>query len=292
VNPNYLSFIFFTFQDDEEEKEIPFVRKRKQAAVSTSHGGERGNTINDEPEKEKEEPESTEDREIPAAKKKKKEEPASTEDREIPIEKKKKKPESKTHGAPSKDQGEKDERRKKKKNEGKKPEVTVREKSAIKKTKVHRALKIHTSSDSGEALKPTETPAQEKEILVETDQTTNAEGDSNSGPKENPLPQTKPLVEDQDVANQGTQDNVQKDGTTLMQNAPNVGRNDSLTDPEVENKEVNFIFFFSFLNSIFSSHSFSSHSFFVNLPFMAFSNMGRTSLCRNWSTSAASNPST
>jgi hypothetical protein len=224
VNPNYLSFILFTFQDDEEEKEIPFVRKRKQAAVSTSHGGERGNTINDEPEKEKEEPESTEDREIPAAKKKKKEEPASTEDREIPIEKKKKKkPESKTHGAPSKDQGEKDERRKKKKNEGKKPEVTVREKSAIKKTKVHRALKIHTSSDSGEALKPTETPAQEKEILVETDQTTNASGDGNSGPKGDPLPQPKPLVEDQNAVNKGTQDNVQKAGPILMQDAPNVG---------------------------------------------------------------------
>jgi hypothetical protein len=78
------------------------------------------------------------------------------------------------------------------------------------------------------------------------DQTTNAEGDSHSGPKENPLPQTKPLVEDQNVANQGTQDNVQKDGPTLMRNAPNVGRNNSPTDPEVEDKEVNFIFFFSF----------------------------------------------
>jgi hypothetical protein len=122
----------------------------------------------------------------------------------------------------------------------------VREKSAIKKAKVHKALKIHTSSDGGEALKPTETPAQGKEILVETDQTTNAEGDSHSGPKENPLPQTKPLVEDQNVANQGTQDNVQKDGPTLMRNAPNVGRNNSPTDPEVEDKEVNFIFFFSF----------------------------------------------
>ncbi|WJX19103.1 hypothetical protein P8452_08833 [Trifolium repens] len=35
-------------EDDEEEKEIPFVRERKQAAVSTSHGGERENTTDDE----------------------------------------------------------------------------------------------------------------------------------------------------------------------------------------------------------------------------------------------------
>jgi hypothetical protein len=37
-----------------------------------------------------------------------------------------------------------------------------------------------------------------------------------------------------------------------MQDAPNVGQNDSLNDPEVKDKEVNFIFFF---NSIFSSNS-------------------------------------
>jgi hypothetical protein len=69
--------------------------------------------------------------------------------------------------------------------------VTVREKSAIKKTKVHKALKIHTSSDSGEIPKPKETPAQEKEILVEKDQDTNAKGDDVSRPKGDPLPQSE-----------------------------------------------------------------------------------------------------
>jgi hypothetical protein len=129
----------------------------------------------------------------------------------------------------------------------------VREKSAIKKTKVHKALKIHTSNDSGETLKPTETPAQEKEVLVEKDQTTDAKGDGNSGPKGDPLPQPEPLVDDQNAANEGKQDNVQKDGTILMQDAPNAEqKNDSLTDPEVKDKEVNFIFFSNF---IFSSNS-------------------------------------
>ena len=118
---------------------------------------------------------------------------------------------------------------------------------------MHKALKIHTSSDSGETPKPTETPVQENEVLVEKDQATNAKGDDNSGPKGDPLPQSEPFVEDQNATNEGKQDNVQKDGTILMQDAPNAEqRNDSLTDPEVKDKEVNFI---SFSNFIFSSNS-------------------------------------
>jgi hypothetical protein len=50
------------------------------------------------------------------------------------------------------------------------------EKSAIKKTKVHKPLKITTPDDSDDASGPKENPAQEKEILVEKDQITSAEG--------------------------------------------------------------------------------------------------------------------
>jgi hypothetical protein len=92
----------------------------------------------------------------------------------------------------------------------------VREKSAIKKTKVHKALKIHTSSDSGEIPKPKENPVPEKEKLVEKNQNIKVAEDKVSGPKEDPLPQPEPLVEDQNATNEGNQDNVQKDSTILM----------------------------------------------------------------------------
>jgi hypothetical protein len=49
------------------------------------------------------------------------------------------------------------------------PEEIVGERSAIKKTKVHRVLKIYSSSDSDDILKPKENPAPEKEILVKKD---------------------------------------------------------------------------------------------------------------------------
>jgi hypothetical protein len=150
----------------------------------------------------------------------------------------------------SKDQGEKDERRKKKKHEEKRPVVTVREKSAIKKTKVHKALKIHTSSESGEISKPKETQAQEKEVLVEKDQDTNAKGDDVSGAKEGPLPQPESLVEDHHINDEGKQDDVHRDRTILEQGAPNAEKkeNDSLANSEGKDKEVNFVLF---LNSIF-----------------------------------------
>jgi hypothetical protein len=114
----------------------------------------------------------------------------------------------------------------------------------IKRTKVPRVLKIHTSSDSDETPKPKEVPVQEKEILVEKDQDTNVEEDNVPGPKENPLPQPEPLVEDQNATNEGKQDNVQDDGTTLMHDAPNAEQgNDSLTNHEAKDKEVNFALF-------------------------------------------------
>jgi hypothetical protein len=116
-----------------------------------------------------------------------------------------------------KDHGERQERRKKKKHEEKEKEVpqkhqeekkdekkapviTMREKSAIKKTNVHKALKITTPDDSDGAFGPKENPAQEKEILVEKDQITGTE--RNDG-------------------------GVQMDNTTLVEkNAPNPEKND------------------------------------------------------------------
>jgi hypothetical protein len=89
---------------------------------------------------------------------------------------------------PRKDQGERDERRKKKKNEDPRPKATAMEKSAIKKTKVHKALKIRTSCDIGEGPKPTENPAAEKDIVVEQDQNINVAREEVYGPKETPKP--------------------------------------------------------------------------------------------------------
>jgi hypothetical protein len=149
---------------------------------------------------------------------------------------------------PRNDQGEKDERRKKK-NEDPRPKAIVREKSAIKKTKVHKALKIHTSNDSAEVPKPTEKPASEKEIVVEQDQNINVAEEGVFGPKETPKPQPEPMVEGQDASTEGQQGHVQKDNTNLKQNAPNSEeKNDTLNHSEVEGKEV---YFNLFPNSIF-----------------------------------------
>jgi hypothetical protein len=71
------------------------------------------------------------------------------------------------------------------------------------------------------------------------------------------LPQPEPLVEDQNVSNEGNQDNVQEDGTILMQDAPNTEqKNTSLTTPEVKDKEVNF--------TLFSLTLFSLRIFYLN----------------------------
>ena len=124
--------------------------------------------------------------------------------------KKKKVEEPEAQQTPTKDQG--DERRKKKKNEEKKVGVHAKEKAAIKKTKVPKALKIHTSSESGGAPKLKTTQTQVKERLVEGDQNTTAKGDSDSVPKGDPLPQSESFVEAQNITNKGNQDQVQKNG--------------------------------------------------------------------------------
>lgn len=119
----------------------------------------------------------------------------------------------------------------------------------IKKTKVHRALKIHTPSDSEESPRPKENPAPEREAVVEKDQPVNEDKEV-PGSKDDPLPITQPLVEDQCAAKEGKEDNFQSDGTTFTQHAPNAEEKDNtLNDPEVEGKKVCSIHFpfFTFL---------------------------------------------
>jgi hypothetical protein len=81
--------------------------------------------------------------------------------------------------------------------------------------------------------------------VVEKDQQVNV-NDEVPGPKEDPLPQPQPLVEDQNAAKEGKEDNLQSDGTTFMQDAPNAKENDdTLNDPEVEGKKV-YSYLFSY----------------------------------------------
>jgi hypothetical protein len=75
-----------------------------------------------------------------------------------------------------------------KKVEKKTPRITIREKSAIKRTKVHKALRISTPDDSEGDSGPKENPAPEKEIVVEKDQVTSAEGKDGEVSKDNITP--------------------------------------------------------------------------------------------------------
>jgi hypothetical protein len=81
------------------------------------------------------------------------------------------------------------------------------------KLKCTRHSKSIPPSDSGETPKPQENPASEKEVVVEG----------------------------QDASNEEQQEQVQKDGTNLIPNAPNSEeKNDALTNPEIEDKKVYF----------------------------------------------------
>jgi hypothetical protein len=127
--------------------------------------------------------------------------PPTEDDKAKKASKKMKKQEPIAQDVPKKDQGDEDEKRKKKKNEEKELVVTLREKSVIKRTKVPRVLKIHSSSDSDQAPNPKD--ILEKEILVEKDQSTKIDNDI-PGPKEDPLPQPTSLVEDQNATSGGS----------------------------------------------------------------------------------------
>jgi hypothetical protein len=196
------------FQDDDEEEEkVPLVRKRKQPSASISQPSKGGPSTK----------EVKEDKAKPALKKN---------------------PETATQGTPKKDQGAKEEKRKKKNNEDPRPKANVREKSAPKRTKVHKTLKI--SSDSGEIPKSQDTLAIAKEI--EKDQHMEVAEDKIPGTKDDPKPQSESLIKDQDVADETKQDGTKKGG-----DAPNAEKeNDSLTGPEVEAKEVYFALFSNF----------------------------------------------
>jgi hypothetical protein len=192
------------FQGEEEEQEVPFVRKSKTPSTSTSHPNEG--------------------------------EPSTQEVKGIEVEKVKKKKkveETKVQQAATKDQGE--EKRKKKKNDGKKADVVVKVKSAIKKSKVHRVLKIHTSSESGG--NPTPQSDAVMNDVVEQDQNVKAAEEEIAGPKDNPVPHSETLVKDHEVNDEGKHSDTQKN-----EDAPNTEKEgDPITDPEVETKEVNFI---------------------------------------------------
>jgi hypothetical protein len=215
--------LFQDDDDDEEEEEVPLVRKRKRPSASISHQSEGG----------------------PSTKEAK-------EDKAEPALKKKKNPEVATQGTPKKDQGGKEEKRKKKKNEDPRPKAIVREKSAIKKAKVPKAIRIHTPSDSGEIPKSQDKPATEKEIVVEKDQHIRVAEDKIPGPKDDPKSQPEALIKGQNVTDEMKQDSTQKGG-----DAPNAEKKgDSLTNPEVETKEVYF--------ALFSNFNFFTLSFGLN----------------------------
>jgi hypothetical protein len=162
------------------------------------------------------------------------------EDKAEPALKKMKNQETVAQGTPKKDQGEKEERRKKKKNEDHRPK-------AIKKAKVPKAIRIHTPSDSGEIPKSQDNPTTEKEIVVEKDQHLKLAEDKVPGPKDDPKPQPEPLIKYQNVTDEIKRDIMQKGGD--VPNAEQQG--DSLTNPDVETKEVYF--------TLFSNFSFSSN---------------------------------
>jgi hypothetical protein len=199
--------------DEEEEQEVPLVRKRKQPSTSISQPSEEGLSTQEVMENEAEK----------AKKKKKVEEP-------------------KVQQAPTKDQG--DERRKKKKNEEKRADVVVKVKSAIKKSTVHRALKIHTSSESGGNPTPQSDTATKD--MVEQDQTVTTAEEETAGPKGDPASQSETLVKDQKIDDEGKQNDQQGN-----EDAPNTEKEkDNFTVPEVEAKEVYFTLFFNFKFSI------------------------------------------
>jgi hypothetical protein len=155
--------------------------------------------------------------------------------------KKKKKQEVETRETPQKNKGEKPEKKKKKKQEEKDkevlkkdqeekkaPAIAIREKSAIKKTKVHRALKISSPDDSEGASGPKEDPVKENEPMVEKDHVTSTEGEDGG---------------------------VHKDTTTpVAENAPNSEKKDGPPlDSDNDGKEVHSNLFPSIYH--FSSNS-------------------------------------
>jgi hypothetical protein len=139
-----------------------------------------------------------------------------------------------------------EEKKKKKKDEKKKAGTTLREKTVVKKSRVPRVLKIHSSNDEDEDknLGPKDTPQpEEAEKLVEEDQNKAVEEGGTSIPQ-GTLPQQVPLVEDQVGIDEGQKDNVQSDSPNAEPNVPVAeGGEYAPKHPEVEGKEVNTVYF-------------------------------------------------
>jgi hypothetical protein len=178
------------------------IRKRKQPSISTSQPS-KGKTTTV--------PEVTENEVAQAKKQKKVEEP-------------------KPQQAPTKDQG--GERKAKKKHEEKKATLAVKVKSTAKKPKVHRVLKILTSSESGGNPSPQKDAG--KENVVDQDHPTNTEEERVDKPQGNPIPHSETLVNDEQVTDGNNEGNAQPGN-----DAPNAekGSNTNI-GPEVEGKEV------------------------------------------------------
>ncbi|WJX77585.1 hypothetical protein P8452_60878 [Trifolium repens] len=132
------------------------------------------------------------------------------------------KKQKKVEEAPTKDQrGEKK----------KKKEIGMKVKSAIKKPKVHRALKIRTSSESGGDPTP-QTNASEQNV-VEQDQLTKTSAEQVDGPQGNPAPRSETLANDEPINDGGKKDDAQPGN-----NAPNAEKGGNLqTSPEVEEEK-------------------------------------------------------
>jgi hypothetical protein len=127
--------------------------------------------------------------------------------------------------------------------------VAVKVKSAIKKSKVHRVLKIPTSSESdGNPTPQSDTVMKD---VVEQDQNVKATEEETGGPKDNPAPHSEILVEDHKINDEEKQD------------APNAEKNGNpIINPEVEAKEV----YFTLLSTLhFSYHLLIFTNFYLCL---------------------------
>ncbi|KAK2449848.1 hypothetical protein QL285_009003 [Trifolium repens] len=132
------------------------------------------------------------------------------------------KKQKKVEEAPTKDQrGEKK----------KKKEIGMKVKSAIKKPKVLRELKIRASSESGGDPTP-QTNASENKV-VEQDQLTKTSEEQVDGPQGNPAPHSETLVNDEPIIDGGKTDDAQPGN-----DAPNAEKGGNpQTSPEVEERE-------------------------------------------------------
>jgi hypothetical protein len=153
---------------------------------------------------------------------------------------------------PPKDQGDhqdkmkkkKKEKEEEKKDEKKAPTITIREKSAIKKTKVHKALKISTPADSEGASGPREDPGKEKGPVVKKDQAISAEGNDGGAPKDKSTP--------------------------VKENAPNPEeKGDPQTNPDNNDHKVPSSLFLHFY------YFFQTLNYLTQIPFVGFCRMNQ-----------------